>query len=150
MARLIHQIGITLSSDAADIRAAFQRGLDEPSLQVVTDTFSDFVVGSLSLPADGRVVSLSLGNLQDARGYYLELYGGGALLALNPASIPASLSAGDAGVMQLRPVGTDASGQFLPLHSYQDASVQSIYLSSPDAVVLTGAYAAWGFAQAPA
>ena len=147
MSRIIHQIGLSISSDAADVRAAFLRAFDEPSLRVSTDAFPDYVVGSLNLPADGRVVGLSLGGLQDARGVYLEVYGGAAWLGINATTVPQALQDGDPGVLRLRAGGTGADGVLLPAHAYLDAAISSLYLASVDARVVTGAYAVWGFAE---
>lgn len=148
MPRIIHQIGLSLASDAGDTRPAFQRPFDEPGLRVLSDRYTDFLAGSLFLPADGRVVQVPTGSIGDVRGIYVELYGGGALLALGAAEAPDSLDPEDAGVLSLPSQGNDAAGATVPMHFYLDAKVGSAYLASADAKVLSGAFAIWGFAGA--
>jgi hypothetical protein len=143
VARIIHQIGISVSSDTADILAAFSRSSTDPGLSVVSDAFTDYTSGSISLPADGTIVKLSLGNLADARGYYLELFGlGSAKLWINQGS---QVTQATGGALTLRPSAGSSSGTLIPIHSYQDATITSLALSSLDAVTLSGAYVMWGY-----
>jgi hypothetical protein len=147
MALISHQIALSIGDAADSSRLAFSRQGEDTSLSVVSTQFPDYLTGSLSLPADGRVVGLPTGALQSVRGFYLELLGGGVLMQINgPSTLPGALTVGDPGVCLVRPAGVSPTGDALAAHVYQDSTISRIYLASADAKVVTGAFALWGFA----
>lgn len=142
MLNLSHEIGIELSTGAA--APLFCRDTAQPGARISCDTFTDYQSGTIFLPADGSPQELSMGNIVDARGYYLEVHGPAAVrLWLNK---PVGDDPDTPGYLLLRP-SNPADGSNAAIFTYQDAAVESLHLASPDGMALLGCFAIWGFSQ---
>ena len=143
MVKLTHEIGISVSAGAAV--PLYCRDSSQPAARVDTDAFSDYQSGSIFLPADGTPQHLSLGNIVDARGYYFEVHGTASVrLWLNKEvnGDPTTV-----GYLLLRPSNA-ADPDAAAIFTYQDAAIESLDISSPDGVPLTGSYVVWGYSVA--
>jgi hypothetical protein len=125
--RVKHKALIQISSDTAQKSKRYFLE-DDSSHEVDTEQYQAEISGDLSI-ADAATEVLSFGDVQDARGLYLEV-SGLCDVTINGANVP----------MAMQPAaGTTANAKFLI-----DATITSVSITNNSGGTLTGSYALWG------
>ena len=125
--RIKHKVNARLAADPEMKNILF--GFDDTLAEVMIDNYTTVVSGYFSV-AMGESEDLSLGDVQDARGLYLHVFGD-AIVTLNDATDS----------LQLRRAGvatTDKAKLFV------EAEITKVTVEAPADATITGVYCVWG------